>query len=180
MNSIRNPVMQPAQMSRPVFCRPMSCDWLEWQKSIWWSTKYEGNPTNDREAAQMQKMYLLREKLLSFGGEQACMQLFEPDLEKIMNRGQFFYGEHARKRKGRPNRCHQNAAVLWNANKESYKICTGYALSEDGLWRQHTWVVEPLKRSWRIWETTEKRVAYFGVILNKEECEQFFKDVLSY
>ena len=52
----------------------------------------------------------------------------------------------------------------------------GYALSEDGLWRCHSWVVQPMARTVRVWETTVKRVAYFGVVLTSEECEDFVEN----
>lgn len=97
----------------------------------------------------------------------------EDDYFAIMNHGQFFYGDHAHLKKGLPNHCHCNAAQFWAANKGRCQICTGYALSEDGIWRQHSWVVQPLTRSWRIWETTVKRIAYFGVIFDDAECERF-------
>ena len=67
-----------------------------------------------------------------------------------------------------------NSALLWDANREKCQIATGYALSADGCWRQHSWVVQPLTTKYRIWETTEKRIAYFGFILNDEECEEFY------
>lgn len=61
-------------------------------------------------------------------------------------------------------------------NQGRCSIATGYALSEDGLWRSHSWVIQPMKRTVRVWETTVKRVAYFGVVLTDEECEQFWYD----
>lgn len=33
-----------------------------------------------------------------------------------------------------------------------------------------------MKRTVRVWGTTVKRVAYFGVVLTDEECEQFWYD----
>ena len=65
---------------------------------------------------------------------------------------------------------------LWYKNKDRCFIATGYALSEDGLWRCHSWVVQPMARTVRVWETTVKRVAYFGVVLTSEECEDFVEN----
>lgn len=90
-----------------------------------------------------------------------------------MSRGQFFLGKGAKLKKGEPCHCHSNAAYMWEANKGRCQIATGYALSDDGLWRQHSWIVQPLKVKYRVWETTVKRVAYFGTILTDEECEAF-------
>lgn len=44
------------------------------------------------------------------------------------------------------------------------------------LWRCHSWVVQPMARTVRVWETTVKRVAYFGVVLTSEECEDFVEN----
>ena len=70
--------------------------------------------------------------------------------------------------KGPPNSCHETTALAWFAGKLD-AVVTGYALSEDGLWRQHSWglsnnvVIEP----------TEKRTAYFGIELHGEAANEF-------
>lgn len=75
--------------------------------------------------------------------------------------------------RGQPSQCHANSAYLWDANRGHCSIATGYALSEDGLWRCHSWVVQPRSRTMRVWETTVKRVAYFGFVMNDTECQEF-------
>lgn len=42
---------------------------------------------------------------------------------------------------------------------------TGYALSPDGLWRQHSWAYGD---NLMIYETTVERVMYFGVELSSD------------
>ena len=172
--SIAHPITKPSQLHRPLVWQPIDKEWAKHLEGVWWSTNSTCTPANKKEAAEMNKMFALRDKLLAFGGHNVCMPLIEEDYYKIMSRGQFFYGDHARMKKGEPSQCHRNSALLWNANRGKCQICTGYALSDDGLWRQHSWVVQPLSLSWRVWETTEKRVAYFGVVFNDEECERFF------
>lgn len=103
------------------------------------------------------------------------MTEFDEDAPKILKRGQFFYGS-SYMRKGQDCQCHYNSARLWYKNKDRCFIATGYALSEDGLWRCHSWVVQPMARTVRVWETTVKRVAYFGVVLTSEECEDFVEN----
>lgn len=68
------------------------------------------------------------------------------------------------------NSCHSNAAFLWK-NKISglVGIGTGYALSEDGLWRQHSWCLTP----GGIIETTEVRHTYYGVRLEGARADRF-------
>ena len=96
-------------------------------------------------------------------------------IPKILERGRFFCGS-SYMRKGQDCQCHYNSARLWYKNKDRCFIATGYALSEDGLWRCHSWVVQPMARTVRVWETTVKRVAYFGVVLTSEECENFVEN----
>lgn len=167
-------ITKPSQMTKPLSWSPASEEWkntLEERNTWWYKDKPEADNPCDQE--QMKKMFLLRNRLLSFGGELACMDLYEADYKDIMERGQFWYGEHARFKKGLPSRCHSNSARLWDANRGACQIATGYALSADGCWRQHSWVVQPLKTKHRIWETTVARIAYFGFVMTDEECERF-------
>src|ERR1700757_372604 len=58
--------------------------------------------------------------------------------------------------------CHQNVASIWTKKQSGIVgIATGYALSDDGLWRQHSWGI--LRDG--VLETTETRLKYFGVVL---------------
>jgi hypothetical protein len=68
--------------------------------------------------------------------------------------------------------CHQNAAAIWRSRKSNViGIATGYALSRDGLWRQHSWVV--LRDG--LLETTVKRTKYFGILLQDSHADRFAK-----
>lgn len=120
---------------------------------------------------------LLVEKLLASGGERVVDFYYEEDLDKILQRGQFFKGVKSKLVKMKTSRCHENSACFWHNYSDehgynSVKIVTGYALSDDGLWRQHSWVYLPKKKL--IVETTEKRIQYFGFILNDEEANEFY------
>ncbi|VBB17637.1 hypothetical protein YASMINEVIRUS_100 [Yasminevirus sp. GU-2018] len=53
--------------------------------------------------------------------------------------------------------CHDNCYKLYKKDR-SNKVYTGYALSADGLWRNHSWII----KDGSIIETTEKRVLYLG------------------
>jgi len=81
--------------------------------------------------------------------------------------------------KMRDSRCHFNASNFWknytdkNGDESAY-ICTGWAMSNDNIWRQHSWVC--LRDSDSIIETTEDREIYYGFILNYEECNKFYWD----
>lgn len=112
----------------------------------------------------------LRKKLLLMGGDSVVL-MFEPDLRDILTRGVLFDNYPIKLREMRSSRCHSNVATLWDKNK-SVKIVTGWALSDDGLWRQHSWAL----RNKTIIETTETRLKYFGYTLTDAEAEQFWWD----
>jgi len=132
-------------------------------------------------------MRLLRNRLLEAAPKTTtCFPgLLEEDLSKILSRGFFQLGKHAKRMPGDPSQCHANAANLWEQNKERAAIVTGYALSKDGIWRQHTWLIDLHKSVgaegarrmhgtfFQIVETTEPRVLYYGFRLTEDEAEQF-------
>lgn len=66
--------------------------------------------------------------------------------------------------------CHRNVSRLWVRKRRVLTgIGTGYALSGNGLWRQHSWGVG---RSGVV-ETTELRLRYFGRLLEGEDADGF-------
>lgn len=93
--SIAHPIRRPSQMHRPLVCKPMDKAWKESLKDRWWSTNSIVKPANEAEAAERLRMFALRDKILSFGGEEVCMAFDEEDYDAIMQRGQLFYGNHA-------------------------------------------------------------------------------------
>ena len=111
----------------------------------------------------------LRKRLLLIGGEEIVPRE-EPDLNKIIKRGKLFKAK-AILTKLRMTSCHTNAAELF-ATKD-YKIATGWALSDDGLWRQHSWCFDSKNN---IVETTKRRKKYFGVVLMQKEAKKFYRE----
>ena len=77
---------------------------------------------------------------------------------------------------GVAHQCHANAGALWlkgstpNREHAVTGIGTGYALSGDGLWRQHSWAVTSHEV---IVETTEVCVAYAGIVLSGPPARLF-------
>jgi hypothetical protein len=110
--------------------------------------------------------------LLMAGGE-AVAEQDEPDLAKLLERGYLRSGRGSRRASGNPISCHENAARLWEMNPDSVVIVTGWALSKDGLWRQHSWVKDSVDG--RLYETTRPRVAYFGFDLTPDESQRFYE-----
>lgn len=121
---------------------------------------------------------VLVDRLLSLGGSGVAI-LFEEDLKKLLSRGTACKGTKSRLQKMADCRCHRNAAELWKSNTERYRIATGWALSRDGCWRQHSWVVETLvnwdNSGYQIIETTERRVVYYGFMMTEEESQTFYE-----
>ena len=58
----------------------------------------------------MDKMVKLRDRLLEFGGNIACMDLTDAHYDAIMERGQYFYGEGIHHTKG-----FQASAIIMHA-----------------------------------------------------------------
>lgn len=82
----------------------------------------------------------------------------------------------AERMRGEDCHCHSNSALLWEVNKDKTVICTGYALSADGMWRQHSWLIHRKPRSNRVVETTEPRILYYGFAMTPELCEEFVNE----
>lgn len=86
----------------------------------------------------------------------------EPHLDVLLD-GQII-DLRATRRRGEPNGCHANSATLWLRGAAD-ALGTGYALSDDGLWRQHSWALTGTGRGRKIVETTVARDRYYGVEL---------------
>lgn len=161
----------PEKMPYPVATAPISDEWKRELSSRWWYSENIKNEIVDTELKN--KMIKLRETLLSFGGEEVCLPVVEEDIDNILSRGQLWMGDKVDMMRGEPCQCHSNSAACWSANKDKTTIVTGYALSEDGLWRQHSWVIHFKPRQNRIVETTRRRVLYYGFAMTEKECEDF-------
>lgn len=92
----------------------------------------------------------------------------EKDLTKLLERGEFFH-RPIEFIKGEASECHANTARLYEEGVLDY-IVTGYALSDDGLWRQHSWGIG---HDGQIIETTEPRENYYGFALRNDEAVEF-------
>lgn len=153
--------------------QPMSDDWKERcrSNSFWLQDTVA-------EAKKMfpgmdERLFELKTRLLDFAGEAVRLPEYEEDLENILEYGQFWLGYNAERMPGEPCQCHKNSALLWRENRDITNICTGYALSEDGMWRQHSWLIRRKPRSNKIVETTMPRVLYYGFALTPEMCKEF-------
>lgn len=130
------------------------------------------------------------ELLLGIAGEMVvpprCMppdRFQNAEMQRVTQKGRFFPGTPVCTMPGDPSRCHANVCRLWTKGV-AIAITTGYALSDDGRWREHTWGVA--RRRMRcgdidtidagdVVETTETRVCYFGYMLNRVMANGFVR-----
>ena len=128
---------------------------------------------DERNKVAMEKqpeLAQLEARLLGIEGEAVVLRS-EPDLEKILSRGEVRNGKGARIGKGMPNGCHENSAAYYDEHRGEVSIMTGFALSNDGIWRQHSWLIE--NKIEQIIETTVCRSLYYGFKMTDDEAEGF-------
>jgi hypothetical protein len=116
----------------------------------------------------------LSRKLLKIGGTKVCVFFGEPRVfsELLIKHGSVLDHKSIILTEGEPSNCHQNAARLWKAKNQKYRLCTGYGLSDDQMWRRHSWLED---KNGNIIETTTHRLIYFGVGHTPEEAELFYE-----
>jgi hypothetical protein len=114
----------------------------------------------------------LSKKLLRIGGRALVVPWGdEPHLADLVERGGPMTTRFAAQLPGASRECHWNVIRLYEASAGTVHVGTGYALSDDGLWRQHSWGVNAKQ----IVETTELREAYFGIVLTPREAKSLAK-----
>ena len=124
-----------------------------------------------REAmANQPELEHLSALLLGLGGDfLVAPRQPDPDVPALLERGFLTFGP-VRMHLMNPSSCHQNIALVWRKREHGIvAIATGYALSEDGLWRQHSWGI--LRDG--LLETTEERSKYFGIVLQDGDADDF-------
>jgi hypothetical protein len=115
----------------------------------------------------------LERRLLDLGGHTVLLVTGQPYVEQILERGRCMPGARSLYWRGAPSECHGNAATLYVRSQGAVRIASGYALSEDGRWYQHSWGIN--LADGRVIETTVRRVRYFGFILrDDDESVEFF------
>jgi hypothetical protein len=123
-----------------------------------------------KAVAAQPELKRLKSLLLGFGGSFLVAPARpEPDLVRLLESG-FLMGGPVSVEQMKASMCHQNVAAIWKVRHEGMVgIATGYALSQDGLWRQHSWAI--LRGG--ILETTVERQLYFGILLQGSAADHF-------
>lgn len=126
----------------------------------------------------------LRSKLLDIGGIEVVLPLYHElsgaqrsrqryETQRILEAGQTRFGSVATLVAMVESNCHVNTANLFTQGRGS--IASGFALSDDGLWREHSWLLDG---QGRIVETTVLRLLYHGYALSGKEQGWFVKSEL--
>ncbi len=82
------------------------------------------------------------------------------DIDKILSEGKLIKA-YTMIQEMELGRCHDNCEILYG-KKYISNIYSGYALSDDGLWRFHSWGISA---NGDIVETTTPRILYYGITL---------------
>jgi hypothetical protein len=122
------------------------------------------------KVGQQPELKHLKALLLRLGGEfLVAPQKPDQDVPMLLEQGFLTSGPTTLKVM-KSSSCHQNVASVWTKRKFGIVgIATGYALSHDGLWRQHSWGI--LRDG--VLETTKARLKYFGIVLQGERADFF-------
>lgn len=104
----------------------------------------------------------LETKLLKLGGDRLAMGhpcLFD-NAKDLLDKGKLIEFKSKQLMPMEKAQCHNNSRMLSMLRKGCVHY-TGWALSDDGCWRQHSWVLE---NDTHLIETTTEREIYFGYI----------------
>ncbi len=121
-----------------------------------WSLEAKGRP----DLTELKNLILKRAGLRFQRNEFLCIEFSLHTTKRLLEEGHFFPGENALLFPQEDSQCHVYSALL-GADPRAERW-TGFALSSDGCWRSHSWVVR--KKDRRLIEATPvPRTMYFGV-----------------
>jgi len=134
-------------------------------------TKYEHFIGNDIDFKELEEI------LLNEAGDKV-QEVYEEDLDELINRGVFYSDDLVMKQVPMsPSKCHRNVAEFYqnwmdeHNSPDEIGLLTGWALSNDGIWRQHSWII--LWYDDMIIETTEPRTWYYGIEKKGKDLGEF-------
>lgn len=96
---------------------------------------------------------------------------FDDDINILLKHGVVFKNTDKIIKWLKPSQCHENSLIIYLNNDNKYDIYTWYALSDDWLWRQHSWLID--KKNNKTIETTVWRVKYFWFKLKNTQIEEW-------
>jgi hypothetical protein len=139
-------------------------------------TSFTGMPGNLSRAKKWRRKKDLKQTLLAIGGKEVVWLSGDvPYLHELVAGGRLFY-EQVRLRRCDGDQSRQNAARLWGQSFGRYHLVTGFALGADGRWVPHGWLLgrEGKKQTAYVYETTGRKMSYYGFILAHAEAVHFW------
>ena len=149
-------------------------EWRERLKDVFWSN----NTNTDLKFLMPEKDLTifnnLKKTLLDFAGEEVCLPFFNPECkitENFSKKAVYCSKENIEASVYLPsNGCHTNAAYLVAVVDPSLDLYNGYYMDESGMWREHSWCVNP--KTGVIIEPTNAGHCYFGVNLSEWDNQE--------
>lgn len=142
---------------------------IEWEASLAVTQPYHVTPSCD--AARHPELQEIATRLLIQLGESVNIPVYLiPYCGAFAQLGKFIIGEAQIRRPGANMQCHANASRIYRSGEFRCRIMTGFALSSNGQWNAHTWLV---CEDGRVVESTYPYSAYFGVELSRECSDRF-------
>lgn len=173
-------IVKPEDMQKHINVKSLKRILMDREKDI---EEFNGNMiayTIQEEINLRKNIKILEDKLTSFVPN-STVQYREyniRELHRIIKDGHLLYGARANVMAGPSGQCHRNSAELWKINHKRHNVHieTGYALSKDGMWYQHSWLVYfNDKGKIEVIEATPlRRIAYYGFQLTNKEAARFY------
>lgn len=113
---------------------------------------------------------MLRDKLLAVGGTDVLCHDDDLHLGLVPLTGERFCQPVKSPDHHMTDFPHWNAVLYWARFPERSTLVTGYALDADGVWRNHSWILE----NDQLIETIAPKQAYFGVQLQEKLAWQLW------
>ena len=126
---------------------------------------------NSDENTTRQLNYLLKSKLLSFGGKDVVLQKHFEDSYTILSHGKLWDGDAYILKNPRWNPC-ELWLELHEEGANGFYLVMGYALWADGIWRERLWLSWHVGEMEIIGETKKGHDLYYGYVLAEQEAEQ--------
>jgi hypothetical protein len=142
----------------------------------------------ERVTAMLPAYAELRSRLLGLGGLEVVLPRYDQfseaeqrrqayDVQQVLGRGETWPGNNAVVETGTENNCHANVAQIRSSGRGA--IASGWALADDGLWREHSWlIVRPTGSKHSLLETTQPWLLYHGYRLDARETGWFIHSEL--
>lgn len=167
-------------VTNPIECKPMDEEWKQRiAEKKWWA-----NANRDKVPTNKIPIRKFMDKLLEFGGEEVCISSWDMFDDLCVIDGQFWFGKDFNQAYNKDFRCHTTTVDLWEILKSNRVICNGFALTDDGVWRQHTWIIHLdiddtheniIKREFI--EPHSPKIAYYGICMNSMLSESYAKRI---